>query len=694
MLCFLPGWYVCVVITYIIGHASCSLYFELLANRTNDTLYQYAIVSNISDLDEIIQTFTIQAWYYLIIEGYNDEQNELYPGILSNRQEGGDALNPGMFYGLNMLQQVPFAQYGYNFWNKDLDINVSSFEWHHFVTTVDNDTLSYYVDGELFYNVTDVKVFLETLQSNDTFYIGWDQYNPRETRFQGYIDEIAIWKRVLNINEIKLLYSESLLYANYNNSFMVNDSDLIHYWPININNINTVNENNQILYDIISNSNAHLGISSDIDNFDPQLSSFSPNFPTFTPTSIPSYNPTVEPTDQPSDEPTVEPSNQPSILPTNQPSIEPTVSPTNETNEPSLYPSEIPSLIIMPTIIPSSEPSSVDHEFETSSISTTLTVSFETTRMSMTIHETTEKTASTTSDSNGDGSGNGGSKNSDTEGITSTLLNVLIICAIFCLIVTAFSVVCGVFCWHKRQLQKTKKTSKSVQMIQMSSQSDVGLQRADSGDSHYSTSTNQIRLAMSTNDAKNNNTNHNNNNSNTDDLYSALNVAIDSSPVTPDLTDAEQKVILTRIKDVNITGGSINTLGNVDGNNDEGEGNANDIDRLYDKGGATNTDFNKNVSWTEWNEKMFSQWMENMLRQTEYGQFSDEKILKFMQSFNQIDLNGKILKIWVNQAKKDSIDGTINVQILLDKLQNKIEYSKNSLVWDAIGQALLDLIQM
>jgi hypothetical protein len=92
--------------------------------------------------------------------------------------------------------------------------------WHHVVGTFNGTTINVYVDGML-ENTLDNESFL-IKKNNNSMRIGQTPNVPENQIFKGIIDEVFIYNRSLNENEIKYLYylpclKNSLLFGTLNN---------------------------------------------------------------------------------------------------------------------------------------------------------------------------------------------------------------------------------------------------------------------------------------------------------------------------------------------------------------------------------------------------------------------------------------------------------------------------------------------
>lgn len=114
--------------------------------------------------------------------------------------------------------------YGFNvdtnsiqFWvggkHKNFSANIHAGKWHHIVGTYDGRHMNLFNDG---YLVDSIPFATTVTSSAGSIYIG-QRFNHKE-RFQGIIDDVRIYNRVLYEDEIKQLYGDSVQSANTSNS--------------------------------------------------------------------------------------------------------------------------------------------------------------------------------------------------------------------------------------------------------------------------------------------------------------------------------------------------------------------------------------------------------------------------------------------------------------------------------------------
>jgi len=77
--------------------------------------------------------------------------------------------------------------------------------WQHLVLSYNDTEVRFYVDGQL--NVVSPKVFPTVFSADDDFVLGNTQYPTSQRGFQGSIDDVLIYNRVLNDAEVLELYN-------------------------------------------------------------------------------------------------------------------------------------------------------------------------------------------------------------------------------------------------------------------------------------------------------------------------------------------------------------------------------------------------------------------------------------------------------------------------------------------------------
>ena len=83
----------------------------------------------------------------------------------------------------------------------------------------------------------------------------------------------------------------------------------------------------------------------------------------------------------------------------------------------------------------------------------------------------------------------------------------------------------------------------------------------------------------------------------------------------------------------------------------------------------------------EWNEKDIEEWIKMEIKN---AGFSDNIVIEFIAQFKELHLQGKLLKMLIDKANGDAT-------VLLQKFQSKMAFSRSSLVWDVVIQAIMNL---
>lgn len=141
--------------------------------------------------------FTMAAWIKVKASQLS------YPTIIGKRNPPGTANNGYVFFlseGRLMVQLNDGSPQNYNSNSSELRDN----KWHHVAVSGDRDGfLTFYVDGIQVgqVNISDIK----NIDSRSNLFIGWEPANSAHTYFNGVIDEVRIYNRVLSKAEIEQL---------------------------------------------------------------------------------------------------------------------------------------------------------------------------------------------------------------------------------------------------------------------------------------------------------------------------------------------------------------------------------------------------------------------------------------------------------------------------------------------------------
>jgi hypothetical protein len=172
------------------GNTSSAYYFNGIDNF---------IVINDNDLLDITESFTLSVWVNpnLINEGHNRILNKHYAN-----QEYNGTWDFGIYDGKADFNASPFFSPDHSS-NSSINENV----WSHLLFAYDNSGNSWklFINGTL--DSEGVCVFEITNNSYNLF-VGVEEYESFQWFFQGKIDDIRIYNRALNGDEILALYNE------------------------------------------------------------------------------------------------------------------------------------------------------------------------------------------------------------------------------------------------------------------------------------------------------------------------------------------------------------------------------------------------------------------------------------------------------------------------------------------------------
>lgn len=406
--------------------------------------------------------------------------------------------------------------------------------------------------------------------------------------------------------------------------------------------------------------------------------------PTSEPTIEPTFNPSTDPTSTPTNFPSDTPSNKPSLTPTSDPSLMPSTIPTSSpSSDPSVEPTTVPSRI--PSEMPSATP--------------TLATDAPT------------KAPSSNSGSGSTGTDNGDDDNGSFLSITTEAAIVVVVGLILgCLVCFVLFVVS----------QKHNQKQQMKILIQAQSLSHDKKVRDEFGISGMSTNaydkhgtlvnTNGTGAPGSTGElaaAGGNSANKDGFESlrdvNTTDFAAALEL------VKVDMGIANNNNInLPAQPNVNVNlqvgggGGGIqhtNGMNFGEGNDDNDNQVMNDNGGLAAEGPGAAQLNNINIGgqdglqglqgtgaiakrdWTKWDENEVMKWLSTELKN--FG-FTHDTINDFLQQFGKLHMTGVLLNVWLTQ-----VNG--NVNMLTMKFQNKLQFAKESMVWDVVIQAMISL---
>jgi hypothetical protein len=161
----------------------------------------YIQENNNTDLDFRTDNFSVSFWmkaerpsgWSAIMSKANDwiESKDVCGWLFGNRDSGSDTLEFRInSCGQDKEHRITHAE------------NVFNNEWHHIVGIRDSETIKLYVDGVLkdtAYNVS------QSVNVNEPFIIG---SVINKYFYSGAVDEVAIWKKTLNLEEISDLFNQ------------------------------------------------------------------------------------------------------------------------------------------------------------------------------------------------------------------------------------------------------------------------------------------------------------------------------------------------------------------------------------------------------------------------------------------------------------------------------------------------------
>jgi two-component sensor histidine kinase len=149
---------------------------------------------------------TISLWFKIDTPIEAGEGYKINPIILTKCQPGDDFFEAYCIYyhyetgklsaasTLSSLNQVGLHS----------SSKISTGEWHHVAMSYDDNTLSFYIDGSLEKSIA--KNFTTHFLAGDSVMIGNSANTKNKRFFNGSIDDIEIYNRVLSAAEIKSLY--------------------------------------------------------------------------------------------------------------------------------------------------------------------------------------------------------------------------------------------------------------------------------------------------------------------------------------------------------------------------------------------------------------------------------------------------------------------------------------------------------
>ncbi|UCH88339.1 MAG: LamG domain-containing protein [Thermoplasmata archaeon] len=171
-----------------------------------DGWFDYVEVPDSADLD-ITDELTIEAWIFPVIPNP-------YASIIVTKMTSYG------YYPRNYQLGISGSGDRYQFcttgctWSKETSTQL--YQWNHIATTYDGSTVSFYVNG----NFVESKAFYYGMAANDfSLTIGGDDYWIYNG-YKGSLDEVAIWDKVLGLEEIQRHYQNGLEGKGYCEEFI------------------------------------------------------------------------------------------------------------------------------------------------------------------------------------------------------------------------------------------------------------------------------------------------------------------------------------------------------------------------------------------------------------------------------------------------------------------------------------------
>jgi hypothetical protein len=172
-----------------------------------------------------LNEFTISAWFKTPHFYFDGQEPSPYHYIVIKGGMGSEDEGKNMNYGIWMndlhdIQGGFETETGIDHFIKTTGIKYNDDKWHYVALTYDGNLLSLYIDGTL----KDIKVTDNAKPDSTTTHplsIGVKSY-AKSGFFIGSVDEINIWNRELNEQELKSLYESGTISNNglvFNMSF-------------------------------------------------------------------------------------------------------------------------------------------------------------------------------------------------------------------------------------------------------------------------------------------------------------------------------------------------------------------------------------------------------------------------------------------------------------------------------------------
>lgn len=181
------------------------------AQRLNGSLSQYINLGNSSDLKP--SSGTVSIWVKMHAVSYNGNGFAYNPIFLSKNTNAPGSYFEGCAISTRMSNNTVLfltTQSGATnekyFFTSTPGILTSPTSWKHLVITYDNNRVKGYIDGVLVGSKT--KGFTSTFHSTKDILIGNSQNSTNNRAFNGAVDDVRIYNRVLSASEVAALFNE------------------------------------------------------------------------------------------------------------------------------------------------------------------------------------------------------------------------------------------------------------------------------------------------------------------------------------------------------------------------------------------------------------------------------------------------------------------------------------------------------
>lgn len=160
---------------------------------------------------------------------------------------GSGSNQNGATYNIRVLNEGYLSFMGGNFtsccydYNPTSGLNVKDNNWHNGVVTFNSGTFKFYIDGIL--NST-FNISINTIGQSNFIGKSNDIDIGNSSFFNGLIDDIGIWNRVLTDTEISTLYNANICYQSITvTDTLIINTGVLSYNPITYNNTITIYPN-------------------------------------------------------------------------------------------------------------------------------------------------------------------------------------------------------------------------------------------------------------------------------------------------------------------------------------------------------------------------------------------------------------------------------------------------------------------